>query len=192
MCTMYLSRICIYGGGWRLTLPMPSVPLVPLVPWAVCYTPRYDCEVHGFDPSDAGLASKKAYTTGTEKRKYHTWGLGGKDGDYGIGKVPFRWSVMPSKGGLTWVEHCALALAEHCALALVEGGCSRQVPFRWVVCSPSYQPKMQNRSNRDRQKSMVQRPSMHLFELTKQFKPNLTWRHVLYVTVRSKGLALVT
>ena len=40
----------------------------------------------------------ESYTKGTDKRKYHTWGLGGKDGDYAIGTVPFRW---PGIGYLT-------------------------------------------------------------------------------------------
>jgi len=59
---------------------------------------KYGCQVHGFDPSDAGLASMKAYTTGSDLRKYHIWGVGGKDGDYAVGTVPFRW---PGIGYLT-------------------------------------------------------------------------------------------
>jgi|EP01047_Picozoa_sp_COSAG01_P020456 hypothetical protein len=47
------------------------------------------CQVHGFDPSDAGLASRDAYTL--VPATYHSFGLGGEDMTWPPGKVPFEW-----------------------------------------------------------------------------------------------------
>lgn len=47
------------------------------------------CKVHGFDPSKAGLASKKAYES--IPATYHSFGIGGEDRKYRPGEVPFEW-----------------------------------------------------------------------------------------------------
>ena len=65
----------------------------------------YGCQVHGFDPSPHGLASKEAFEAATTKRKYHAWGLGATDTVHKPGEVPFRWpgiGYMAHTNTLPW------------------------------------------------------------------------------------------
>jgi len=50
------------------------------------------CQVHGFDPSSAGMKSKIAYTS--IGGLYHDFGLGGKDFVYAPGTVQFKYPGM--------------------------------------------------------------------------------------------------
>merc|ERR1711924_9950 len=50
------------------------------------------CDVHGFDPSPAGIESQQKYNA--LPATYHTFGLGGEDRIYPPGTVPFAWPGM--------------------------------------------------------------------------------------------------
>ena len=55
---------------------------------------KFGCDVHGFDPSPAGLESKAGFEKGSSRRHYHEWGLGSTDMTHHPGTVPFRWPGM--------------------------------------------------------------------------------------------------
>ena len=83
------------GGWWLCTPKRPKS-------WCVVYSfgikdnfsfdqamVKRGCEVHGFDPSPDGLASKRAYEG--VGAVYHDFGVGDVDKTYGPGTVPFHW-----------------------------------------------------------------------------------------------------
>ncbi|CAB9515027.1 methyltransferase like 24 [Seminavis robusta] len=89
----------VEDGGWWICDAQTTIPEKDCVIYSFGIRDNFSfdhffankgCQVHGFDPSPAGLQSQKEYEK-VQRAHYHSYGLGVVDKDYGPGKVPFRW-----------------------------------------------------------------------------------------------------
>jgi hypothetical protein len=87
------------GGWWTCTDQLQTKKCGTVYSFGINVDFTYDegmaskgCDVHGFDPSPAGLSSEKAYSA--IPASYHAFGLGGEDLVYAPGTVPFTWPGM--------------------------------------------------------------------------------------------------
>ena len=95
-------------------MPLPPLPPLPLPPRPL--------------PSPAGLTSALPLPAHARVVRYHTWGVGARDGHFGVGAVPFRWpgiGYLKLKNSQPWeLKTASTAPGSSAAVGLrLLGGC---------------------------------------------------------------------